>query len=277
MHPTQDWEVIAQERHGHLRLKPSPHFGHSRYDNFAPLVLPEVVALAREAFICFPNNQTDLPHMLLGFRKADNAYVNDQGQWLGHYVPAAIRRYPFRLAQHPDAAADEFQVVLDPKAAVLSPQDTKDKNDPKEGEPLFTEQGQLSPAVQARIKLLKAFELQARQTQEAVRLIERLGLFDMEKLQIKKDSQQLAGIGGLRMVNEARLQALDGAALHQLMQAGALELLYAHKLSKANLQSGILFGQLPKMAAELPNQGKDPAGVVPLFDIGDDDLSFSFH
>jgi len=266
MHPTHDWEVIAPSRHGHLRLKPHAHYGFCRHDNFAPLVAPEVAVLTKEAFICFPNNQTDLPHMLLGFRKGDNAYVNDQGQWLGQYVPAALRRHPFALATTQAGQGDEYQLAIDPQSQAF---------DTQEGQPLFDAQGQLSPAVQERIKLLKAFELQVRQTQAAVRLIEQLGLFDMEQLTIKKDGQQLASIAGLRMINEARLKALDAQGLHSLNQAGALALVYAHQFSKVNLQSGMLFGQLPSMAAQLP--AKTPGPAMPSFDLGGDDLDLKFH
>ena len=43
--------------------------------NFCPVFLQELLQLVREYFICFPNNQTDLPHALLGIEKGVNKYV----------------------------------------------------------------------------------------------------------------------------------------------------------------------------------------------------------
>ncbi|MCG5498996.1 SapC family protein [Ectothiorhodospira variabilis] len=256
-------QPLQSTRHGQLRLNPEGGYAYAGQENFAPVFLQELPNLVREYFICFPNNQTDLPHVLLGFVKDKNAYVSPHGQWLGSYVPAYLRRYPFSLARGDDQASDTFTVALDEQADCLGGD---------LGEPLFTEQGAPSEALEARIQLLKGIEAQRQRTQEAVREIERQGLFKMEQLSIQRRDQPVANIGGLRMVDSDALEALDGEALKRLQSLGALELIHAHRLSLSNLRVGLLAG-----GGSHTQKQKDPlAGLSANQLFGDDDLQFRF-
>ncbi|MBK1736219.1 hypothetical protein CKO15_13280 [Halorhodospira abdelmalekii] len=256
-------QPFQSARHGRLRLNLDAGYAYAAQENFAPVFLQELPNLVREYFICFPNNQTNLPHVLLGFVKEQNAYVSPHGQWLGSYVPAYLRRYPFSLTRSDDQAADAFTVALDEQADCLGSD---------LGEPLLTEQGTPSEALEAKIQLLKGIEAQRQRTQEAVREIEGQGLFKMEQLSIQRQDQPVANIGGLRMVDPKALDALDGEALKRLQSLGALELIHAHRLSLSNLRLGLLAG-----GGSHTQRQQDPLAGLPANQLfGDEGLNFRF-
>ena len=227
-------QPLNKVHHGHLHLSPQPDYRFAARDNFCAVFLQELPQLVAEYLICFPNNQSDLPHVLLGFFKESNAYLDPQGQWRGHYIPASLRRYPFTLAKIEGSDDDAYTLAIDPDAPQLSAE---------HGEPLFHGE-QLSPLVQQRIELLKGIEAQRRLTQQAVQHIDQLGLFKIEQLSIKHGCETLVNIAGLRMIDPERLKQLDAPALKTLHDSGALELIHAHRFSLANLQRGPLQAQL---------------------------------
>ena len=194
--------------------------------NFCPVFLQELPQLVREYFICFPNNETDLPHALLGFEKGQNKFVAPDGTWEADYIPAYIRRYPFILAKQ--EGSEEHTLAADMDAPHFS-QDS--------GDPLFTPDGQPTSLLQDKINLLKGIESQRQATQKAVQQIEQAGLFKMEQMTVKSGDQAVSSIGGLRMIDEDKL------AQSGLTPGPALQLVYAHLLSKANLQYGVPAGK----------------------------------
>ncbi|EFI33166.1 SapC family protein [Desulfonatronospira thiodismutans ASO3-1] len=218
-------------------------------ENFCPVFLQELPQVVREYFICFPNNQTDLPHALLGFQQNTNQYVSEDGSWQAEYIPAYIRRYPFILAKKEDSAQDEFTLAADINAPHF---------EQATGEPLFTLNNQPTELMQNKIQLLKGIEQQRIITQQAVQEIEKAGLFKMEQLTIKLKDQPVASIGGLRMIDEEKLKGFTSN------YGPTMELIAAHLFSKANLQYGVLAGK--KRAVP------EPGPVDPGFSFGDDDI-----
>ena len=205
--------------------------------NFCPVFLQELPQLVREYFIIFPNNNTDLPHVLLGFEEGKNKYVAANGDWQADYIPAYIRRYPFTLAKV--EGKDDFTLAADMDAPHF-----------KRGtENLFDSAGKPTQLLQVKINLLKALENQRMATQKAVQEIDQAGLFKMEKLTVKSGDQAVSSIGGLRMIDEEKLADCG------LAPGPALELVYAHMFSKANLKYGVLAGR-DDMGVRLKDDGE---------------------
>ncbi len=211
----------------HLNYSPLANYHFAARENFCPVFLQELPQVIREYFICFPNNQTDLPHAILGFEQGVNKYVTKEGTWQAEYVPAYIRRYPFILAkvQGSQQAGDEFTLAADV--------DAEHFQDP-DGELLFDPQGGPTPLLQARIELLKGIEHQRMITQQAVRELDQAGLFKTERMTVKLKDKPVADITGLRMIDEDKLSSCG------LRPGPALELGYAHLFSRAALQRGVL-------------------------------------
>lgn len=235
-------QALSRDTHANLRLT-NAGYGFADSENFCPVVLEELASAVREYLIVFPNNDTALPHVLLGVRDKENLFVDSEGRWRGTYIPAHFRRYPFVLgrAEGSQEGQENFTVAIEPSAPQLSTE---------QGEPLFTPEGEPSELLQRQIQFLRALQQQLQRTQAAVRELESLELFDNQQLDVQHEGQQLAKITGLRMVNEERFKALDPQSLVRLRDSGALDLVYAHLFSRSNLRLGLLAQQTRKPAEQ---------------------------
>jgi hypothetical protein len=232
-------------RTNNFKFNPNAGYRFAAQENFCPLFLQELARAVREYFICFPDNGTDLPHAVLGFEQGVNRYVTADGLWQADYIPVFFRRYPFTLARRPDSrpgAANEFTLVVDAEAPHLA--------DPN-GEPIFTPDGQPSPVLQDRIKLLQAIDGQQKITRQAIAQIEAAGLFNMQEVTVMAGSRKVAAISGLRIVDEERLADCG------LKPGPAMEIVYAHLFSKANLRQGVL------ACNTRPSFGRETAAAEP--------------
>lgn len=220
-------QPFDKHKHSNLLLNPVAGYSFASQENFCPVFMKEMPLVSREYFICFPDDKNDIPLAVLGFEKSKNMYVSPDGTWRADYIPVFIRKYPFTLAKV--EGQEEFTLAIDIKAPHLS--ETK-------GEPLVTAEGEPSRLVQDRIEMLKSIEKQRFVTQQAVREIEKAGLFKMEQMTVKSKGKQVSGIGGLRTIDEDKLKSWCS-----LSPGPALELVYAHLFSRVNLSCGIITGR----------------------------------
>lgn len=225
-------------------------YNYAAKENFCPVFLQELPQVIREYFVCFPNNKTDLPHAILGFQQDTNQYVAEDGSWQADYIPAYIRRYPFILANKEGSSTDEFTLAADINAPHF---------ESKLGEPIFLPNGSPTELLQNKIQLLKGIEQQRIITQKAVQEIDKADLFKMEQMTVKLKDQQVATIGGLRMIDEEKLPQINTKF------GPVAELIYAHLFSKAALQYGVLAGKKKPAPA-------GPTLSDPGFSFGDDDI-----
>ena len=159
------------------------------------------------------------------------------GHWMARYVPAHLRRYPFVMAEAAAApqgeGASEIShiVVVDADAPHLSAD---------EGDRLFNDAGEPSEALLKVQRVLLMMERDNLRTLAMVAQLEAAGLLVPQQVTVAKKQGQHIGLQGLRVVDAERLAALEPQALADLQRSGALELVYAHRLSLANLQDGVL-------------------------------------
>ena len=82
--------MLGNQQNGH-----SSSFPASRFPRAAP-EFPLGFVASGEEFILVA---------VLGFETDRNLFVSPTGQWIAHYVPAAIRSYPFAQGRSPDGAS----------------------------------------------------------------------------------------------------------------------------------------------------------------------------
>lgn len=219
----RDLVALNDKRHADLRLQAV-----ARYDFVAgtaslPLLMAESGECARRYPLVFAGPPgAAVPAILLGLQDGENLFVDARGQWTGAYLPAFIRRYPFALGN--DEAGNAV-VCIDQAATCLGT---------AAGEPLFIA-GQPGPVLQKTMNFLREFQAAALATAQVAARIEALGLLRAaDSLAKLKDGSQFR-LSGLRVVDAARLAALDDAALLDLARSGGLKLIHAHLISLGNL------------------------------------------
>jgi len=178
---------------------------------------------------------------ILGFRQGQNLFVGPDGRWLGRYVPAAFRSWPFRLLKGSDGRAT---LGFDEASGLLAA--------PREGEAFFEENGEPSEALKQTLDFLANVSRSQDAADAASALLTQHGLLRPWPLKVK-DGDQERPVNGLQCVDEAALGALSGEALLALSKGGALALAYAQLLSMANIS---ILGQLAAAHAGAAQQAQ---------------------
>lgn len=218
---------VSPQRHQSWSINPAVNYDFARHVNSVPLMTVEMMTAAREYTIVFAGNDKAIqPIVLLGVENNSNVYVNDDGTWAAHYVPAFVRRYPFVFSQNaPDA--NTFTLCIDEGWGGC--------NQAGQGEKLFDDQGKGTPYLEKMFEFSKEFQRQAQRTVDFGNKLKSLDLLDANTLQFTLPGGQKRGLSGFMIVNPEKLKALSGDALKELVQNDGLALIYTHLLSMNNL------------------------------------------
>jgi hypothetical protein len=147
---------------------------------------------------------------ILGLDHDENLFL-EEPRWTADYVPALLRRGPFRLV----VGGDEAGIEIEPE----NPRIVKDGNG---GLPLFLEHGGHGPALEAGIEALRVLHIGLQAAGALTALFDKHGLVSPVNLTLNLAEDEEINFEGYLAVSEERLQALDGAALEELNLAGLL-------------------------------------------------------
>jgi hypothetical protein len=168
-----------------------------------------------------------------------NQFVALDGRWLGAYIPAAVRGYPFALLQPEGAQAPIL--CIDEDSGLVVDAGTAGS------ELFFDEESALAPPLKAVLDFLSQVEANRTATSRAVTALGAAGLLTPWSVQVGTPEGPKT-VTGLQRVDEERLNALDDESFLALRSAGALAVAYAQMLSIG--QIGI-FETLAKLRAQI--------------------------
>ena len=250
-------QAISRERHTNKRWQRRSSYAFAATESFVPLAGIELPKAVMSLPICFMERaDIFILGALLSLQPGKNLYVAPDGRWVGPYIPAVFRTYPFRLAQ----TEDKQQVLcIDEDSGLVT--------EGPAGESFFTEDGQPTQAVLDIFNLLKQIEQSRVATVAACAALQKHKLIRPWPITVKAESgdQQIAG---LFQIDEAALNQLSGEALLEAREAGGLLLAYCQLLSMQHLPVlGELTGAHAKMAAQA-------AATKNIMASGDLDLGF---
>ncbi len=230
-----EYTVVSRERHAGKCWQRPGNYTFASQDPVVSLVsqeVPRAMMFMAIAFIESPG--TCVPVGVQGLKQGQNKLVSKDGRWLTDYVPAVYRTYPFRLAH----SAEGTEVLCIDEAAAKVAEGNR-------GEPFFAEDGKPTQVVTEVLTLLVHLEKEHQVTQKACAALVRHALLEPWPLQVK-EGEQAMDVGGLSRIAEAKLQALDAAALADVRDAGALMLAYGQLFS---MQQAHLLGKISAQAA----------------------------
>lgn len=230
--------ALDREKHRGLRFAPAKGFAFAAEEMACPVVVGEAALVARDIPIVF-SKADHMPLAVLGLKPGHNAYVDmkgrAKGKWLGRYVPAHFRRYPFMLARQEKAPEKDGKQLFTVMADLAAPHFAASK-----GTPLFDEQGQPTEVLQQAQKTLMNLQQQFVRTQYCAKQIADAGLLVERGLAAKTAEGKALALEGLMMVDTKKLAELPGEKLAELRKSGALTLVYAHLMSLSNLNEAPL-------------------------------------
>ena len=251
---TINYIPLDKNKHKDLKVKLSGDFAHAKDTHLAAASLREYAQIASCMPIIFikdPKSDTTHSVAMLGIEQGVNLYMSE-GKWTGHIVPLNIQRYPFDV--RPDG--DKLGIYIDENSDLVG----------KEGEPLFTDDAP-SPFLENRQKLLSELANSEMATQNFIKKIEELGLFDSVIIRLQYADGKQRNINGMQTISEKRLQALDIDTIADLHKTGYLGAIYAVLLSLGQLNRLVQLtqsGENPVRAIQLqPEQPEEEAETAP--------------
>ncbi len=248
-------QPVSKETHRYKRLLPIPSYAYAQKMAIVPLVGVECVQAIHNFPIVFaPYGESYVLMGLLSLQPEQNLFVSANGQWLGSYVPAILRQYPFAVGL--PAEGGEPILCADADSGLISETD---------GQPLFEVDGNPSEVMRKVIEFVGELERNRAATIRTVNVLVKHKLiipWDIT-VQLPKGTHK---VNGIFRVDEAALNALCDADFLELRQAGALPIIYAHllslncidvlvRLSQANTSRQAAQGQATPLSGSIDNNG----------------------
>lgn len=225
----QNIVALDKTKHQSLELVDEFNLDFASSINFIPILHSELTQVAQELPIVFlKSGDTEFAlAAVVGLRDKENLQIKD-GRWVGRYIPAFIRRYPFITLSQPDNPA-QFFIAIDADANCLIDRKNKKKAG-QESEPLF-EGGAPSKKIQQVLPFLQKYHLEHRNTIQFCQQLSDLQLLSSSNLKIQSKSGQTYQVNGIWIIEEANLKKLLPEVLHQLLSDGVLSKIIEHQFS----------------------------------------------
>lgn len=220
----QNPEPLNPERHGGKSLRPLERYGFSANTNALPLNAVEFPLAARHFPIVFTQRDPAMPVAILGLRTDENLFVaKEDGRWLDDaYIPAYVRRYPFIFMDGPEDG--KFILCIDEASELLVDGDER---------PLFDGTKPTEVAENA-LKFCSSFHHQYALTQEFSGALAQNDLLVSHQASMTLANGEQVGLGGFRVVDEGRFNALADEVVLEWRKKEWLGLIYVHLMSGAN-------------------------------------------
>lgn len=161
---------------------------------------------------------------VMALRPEENLLVTPDGRWLGDYVPALIRSYPFRLG-----AVDGLE-----KSVLCFDEDSGLLAEAGIGVAFFDEAGALSPSLKDVLDFVAGIESSRIGLQVGVDALAAANMMQPWPL-ITDINGRNTTVNGLYQIDETVLNQLDAETLHDLRNKGALAIAYAQLFSMNQL------------------------------------------
>jgi hypothetical protein len=217
---------VERSRHAEKAWQRVTSFSFAATDAVLPLVGSEFGKAALAMPIVFVEQSGRYaPMAMMSPIAGRNLFVGPAGQWLGSYMPAAMRSYPFFLVRV--EGSEESAVCVDEDSGLVIDADGTAEN-------FFEADGSLSPATKGVLDFLSEIQRNRQHTELAVAALADAGLIQPWPFQVANESQTTQ-VNGLFRVNEAALNALDDEAFLKLRKMGALPLAYLQLVSMAQV------------------------------------------
>lgn len=217
--------ALNKEAHAAMTIGTSPSgYRFAASSQTALLAAVEFFDAGRQFPIIFApgKDRRVLPVALFGLEKDENLFVDAKGGWLGQYVPAYVRRYPFITT---DGAEGRVTVCFD---------EVYDGLNREEGARLF-EDGAPTAKLKEIEAFLQDFIVRIKHTERFTATLAKAGLFKPITALARLNDGRSYALEGMLVVDEQKLARLPDVDIVRLFRSGAMALIHAHLLSLRNL------------------------------------------
>ena len=241
--------AVSRERHGSKKWRAYANYTFAGASAMAPLVGVEL-ARAVLSMPCALVKDADQYRLvaLLSLDPNRNMFVTPDGRWLGAYVPACFRFYPFAML--PEEGTGKIVLCVDEQSGLVVEAHAA-------GQEFFDAEGNVAPALRQVVEGLSVMDRSRKVLDLAVNALSEAGVIQPWPITLKM-SEGEKPVAGLHRVDEAALQSLPDEAFLRLRAASALALAYAQILSSGQLG---IFEHLARLQSQ--NVPTPPIAALP--------------
>jgi hypothetical protein len=185
-----------------------------------------------------------------------NMLVAPDGRWIGSFIPAYFRGYPFGLFA--PEGTDQLTLCIDANSGLVGEAGSA-------GEDFFDQDGKLSPALQKVLDFLGGLQRSRRDTDLAVIALAEAGVIQPWPITLRTGQDERL-VARLHRIDEAALNNLTDDAFLKLRKASALQIAYAQLVSMGRLA---IFEELAQLHARLtpPPPAALPESLDSIFEL----------
>ena len=222
---------ISKENHSDWSYVGLPHYKHTLKDSIVPIVIAEIGRLVSNNPIVFIENDGILNlYSLQSLLPENNLMIDNEGLWLGKYIPARYRSLPFVLASNSNNEDKKEKIlcfVEDFKCVA--------KNFETESTKIFGKENELSDEMNKVFEFLQSIEQNEILTQNALKSIQEMNIIEDWSLSLKlKDGEKK--MTGLKKIDADKLRNLSSDNLEKLNKTGGLDICFANIFSLNNIE-----------------------------------------
>ena len=195
-----------------------------------------------------------------------NLFVAPDGKWLGGYIPAALRAYPFQLAQQ-EGTGDFILCINESSGLVVEGAD--------DGNAFFDDQDKPTQVIKDILNFLTKIKASRDVTQGAVNALADAGLITPWQINLKQ-GEKVVPVKGIYSVDEAALNKLDDEDFLAVRKAGGLAVAYAQLFSMDQLAMLERLGELQGQILEQQTAQSEAANLTG-FSLSEDEGSLIFE
>jgi hypothetical protein len=223
---------VDRERHGGKVWRRLTDFGFMSSE----VVVPVSASEFSQAVLAMPigfieRSRTFTPVALMAAKKGSNAFVGPSGQWLGGYMPAILRCYPFSLLRS-EGSEHTVLAIDEDSGRVLDEVREGGRDDVAK---FFEADGTPSATTKALTDYLRILESDQALTRGAVAALAEADVIKPWALTLPIGNEQVT-VSGLYCVDERALNALDDATFLKLRKASSLVIAYGQIFSMGQVK-----------------------------------------
>lgn len=218
--------VISPERHRAKRWRAHENFAFLAREAVATIVNAELQAVLLSMPMAFLEQSGRYTLVaVMSLIPGRNLFVGLDNQWLGKYVPAVFRAYPFQLVN--PQGSENFVLGINEESQLIVGAD-------EPGEAFYDPDGKPTASVQANFNFLLNIERSRTSTDLGVSALAKAGVICPWDIKIKVADHEKP-VTGLHRIDEVALNALADDAFVQLRKASALSIAYAQLFSMGQI------------------------------------------
>jgi hypothetical protein len=223
------WTALSHKEHNDFGFRPRNGFAFAKKQQVIEVVMAELSSVIPSYACGFVKDSSESKLVaILGLGSQRNYYVDHDSKWLCEYVPSGLRGYPFTFVENPGQSEklDEAPKILCIDTDYLSQE--------MDATPLFSDGGEISPALAGNLEFLNSCDINKKQTRIACNALESEGLIEPWEIKIKASGDEIL-INDLSRINEAALNQIGAAKLCELRDCGALTIAFGQLFSMNQL------------------------------------------